>query len=213
VRIGGDEFAIVIPNASGNTDKVIDYAKTLIEALEAPFFVDEYELYITASIGISTSPNDGEDFETLIKYADSALYKAKAKGKNTYQIFTPSMNTETYKLFTLESDLRKALELDQFELYYQPQISSISHQIIGVEALIRWNHPEWGLVTPEEFIPLAEETGMIIEIGKWIKEAACTQNKVWQNAGLPAIPVSDNLWAHRFLDNKLLVKIGSESCR
>ena len=117
------------------------------------------------------------------------------------------MNTEAYKLFTLESDLRKALELNQLELYYQPQICAITNQIIGAEALIRWNHPEWGIVSPGEFIPIAEETGMIIEIGKWIKETACIQNKAWQDAGLPAIPVSINLSAHRFLEKDLLVNI------
>ena len=159
------------------------------------------------ALGSASFPNDGEDSETLIKHADSALYKAKEKGKNTYQIFTSSMNAEAYKLFTLEADLRKALELNQLELYYQPQICAITNQIIGAEALIRWNHPEWGIVSPGEFIPIAEETGMIIEIGKWIKETACTQNKAWQDAGLPAIPVSINLSAHRFLEKDLLVNI------
>jgi diguanylate cyclase (GGDEF)-like protein/PAS domain S-box-containing protein len=206
VRIGGDEFALLLPN-TGNTTQVIDYAKTLIEALDSPFFIGKYELFINASIGISTFPNDGEDSESLIKHADSALYKAKAKGKNTYQIFTSSMNTESYKLFTLESDLRKALELKQFELYYQPQVCAITHQIIGAEALIRWNHPEWGIVSPEDFIPLAEETGLIIEIGEWVKESACIQNKAWQDAGLLAIPVSINLSAHRFLDKDLIVSL------
>ena len=204
--MGGDEFAVLFPNIV-NTDQVIEYAKKMIKSLEKPFQIGDYELFITASIGISIFPNDGEDFETLIKYADSALYKAKDKGKNTYQIFTASMDTEAYKLFTLESDLRKALELNQFELYYQPQICATTNQIIGAEALIRWNHPEWGIVSPDEFIPIAEETGLIIEIGKWIKETACIQNKAWQDAGLPAIPVSINLSAHRFLEKDLLVNI------
>ena len=205
-RLGGDEFAILLPNIR-NTNQVIEYAKTIIESLEEPFHIEKYELFITASIGISIFPNDGEDSETLIKHADSALYKAKEKGKNTYQIFTSSMDAETYKIFTLESDLRKALELNQLELYYQPQICATTHQIIGAEALIRWNHPEWGIVSPDEFIPIAEETGIIIEIGKWIKETACTQNKAWQDAGLPAIPVSINLSAHRFLEKDLIVNI------
>ena len=205
-RDGGDEFAILLPN-TGNTNQVIEYAKTMIESLEEPFHIEKYELFITASIGISIFPNDGEDSETLMKHADSALYKAKDKGKNTYQIFTSSMNTEAYKIFTLETDLRKALELNQLELYYQPQICASTNQIIGAEALIRWNHPEWGMVSPGEFIPIAEETGMIIEIGKWVKETACIQNKAWQDAGLPAIPVSINLSAHRFLEKDLLVNI------
>lgn len=205
-RFGGDEFAVILPNIV-NTNQSIEYAERIMESLEEPFHIGEYELFITASIGISIYPNDGEDAGTLIKYADSALYKAKDKGKNTYQIFTASMNTEAYKLFSLETDLRKALELNQLELYYQPQISAATHQIIGAEALIRWNHPEWGIVSPADFIPIAEETGMIIEIGKWIKETACIQNKAWQDAGLPAIPVSINLSAHRFLERDLLTAI------
>jgi len=206
VRFGGDEFGVILPNG-GYTNQVIEYAETMIASLEQPFHIEKYELFITASIGISIFPNDGEDAETLTKHADSALYKAKDKGRNTYQIFTSSMDTEAYKLFTLESDLRKALELNQLELYYQPQICAITNQIIGAEALIRWNHPEWGMVSPNEFIPIAEETGMIIEIGKWIKETACSQNKAWQDAGLPSIPLSINLSAHRFLEKDLLVNI------
>ena len=149
----------------------------------------------------------GKTSETIMKHADSALYKAKDKGKNTYQIYTPSMDVEAYQIFTLESDLRKALELNQLELYYQPKICAITNQIIGAEALIRWNHPEWGIVSPGEFIPIAEETGMILEIGKWIKKTACFQIKAWQDAGLPVIPVSINLSAHRFLEKDLLVNL------
>ena len=117
------------------------------------------------------------------------------------------MDIEAYKIFTLESDLRKALELNQLELYYQPKICATTNQIIGAEALIRWNHPDWGIVSPDEFISLAEETGKIIKMGKWIKYTACTQNKAWQDAGLPAIPVSINLSAHRFLEKDLLNNI------
>ncbi|OCA85958.1 hypothetical protein A8F94_14015 [Bacillus sp. FJAT-27225] len=205
-RMGGDEFVVLLPN-TGHIDRVIEYAKTMIESLEQPFDIEQYELFITASIGISTFPQDGEDTETLMKHADSALYKAKGKGRNTYQIFNPAMNTEAYKQFMLESDLRKALEMNQLELYYQPKISAATHEIVGAEALIRWNHPEWGIVSPVEFIPIAEETGLILEIGKWVKETACSQNKAWQDAGLPAVPVSINLSAHRFLQKELLENI------
>ena len=127
--MSGDEFAILLPNI-GHTNQVIEYAKTMIESLEEPFYIEKYELFITASIGISTFPNDGEDSETLIKHADSALYKAKDKGRNTYHIFTSSMNAETYKLFSLEADLRKALELNQLELYYQPQTCAITNKLL-----------------------------------------------------------------------------------
>ncbi|WP_428909990.1 EAL domain-containing protein [Niallia sp. Krafla_26] len=204
-RDGGDEFAILLPNTY--THRVAEYAKKLIKSLKDPFHIDKYELFITASIGISIFPNDGEDAETLLKHADSALNKAKAKGKNTYQIYTSSIDTEAYKRFALESDLRKALEMNQLELYYQPQICATTFQMIGAEALIRWNHPEWGIVSPGEFIPIAEEIGMTIEIGRWIKESVCIQNKAWQDAGLPAIPVSINLSAQRFLEKDLVVNL------
>lgn len=143
-RLGGDEFALILPNIS-SVDRIIDFSKEIIKSLEDPLPVEDYELFITASIGISVFPNDGEDVETIIKHADSALYKAKDKGKNTYHFYTPSIDAESYRIFTLESDLRRALELNQLELYYQPKICTITNQIIGAEALIRWNHPQWGL--------------------------------------------------------------------
>lgn len=205
-RTGGDEFAIILPG-TGFIDIVVDYAKKIIAALEEPFYINDYELYITTSIGISVFPEDGEDSETLIKHADSAVFKAKAKGKNTFQVFTPSMDTEAFKIFTLESGLRRAIKEDQLELHYQPQICATTKRILGAEALIRWNHPEWGMVYPNEFLPIAEETGLIIEIGKWVKKKACEQNKAWQEAGLPPIPVSINLSAHRFLDKNLINNI------
>ncbi len=205
-RLGGDEFGVLLPNIL-NTQQVIELAVTMIKSLEEPFHIEKYELFITASIGISIFPNDGEDRETILKHADSALYKAKERGKNTYQIFTSSLDAEAYKIFTLESDLRKALELDQLELYYQPKVCATTNQIIGAEALIRWNHPEWGIVSPGEFIPLAEETGLITEINEWVKYTACSQNKAWQDAELPAIPVSINLSASQFLEKDLFNNI------
>ncbi len=205
-RFGGDEFAFLLPNIV-NTTEAIEYSKTIIKLLEEAFHIENYELFITASIGISIFPIDGEETDTLIKHADSALYRAKDKGKNTYQIYTPSMDIESYKIFSLESDLRKALELNQFELYYQPKICATDNQIIGAEALIRWNHPQWGIVSPGEFIPLAEETGIILEIDKWIKFTTCTQIYAWQKAGLPVVPISINLSAHRFLEKDLLIHL------
>ena len=205
-RFGGDEFAFLLPNID-NTTEAIEYSKTIIKLLEEAFHIENYELFITASIGISIFPIDGEDTETLIKHADSALYRAKDKGKNTYQIYTPSMDIESYKIFSLETDLRKALELNQFELYYQPKICATDNQIMGAEALIRWNHPQWGIVSPIEFIPLAEETGIILEIGKWIKFTTCTQIYAWQKAGLPVVPISINLSAHRFSEKDLLIHL------
>ncbi|MBP1931487.1 EAL domain-containing protein [Ammoniphilus resinae] len=205
-RMGGDEFMVILSNIT-DTNQVVTIAKFMINLLEKPFLIDNYELYITTSIGISLYPNDGEDSQTLMKNADSALHRAKEQGKNTYHIYTPSLNVQTYKIFTLERDLRKAIENDQLELYYQPMVHAVSSEIVGVEALIRWNHPEWGLVSPNEFIPLAEETGLILKLSKWVKQAACSQNKAWQNTGLPTIPISINLSAHRFLHKDLLKNV------
>ena len=205
-RFGGDEFAVLLPNIV-NTTEAIEYSKTIIKLLEEAFDIENYELFITASIGISIFPIDGEETDTLIKHANSALSRAKGKGKNTYQIYTPSMDIESYKMFSLEADLRKALELNQIELYYQPKICATSNQIIGAEALIRWIHPEWGIVSPGEFLPIAEETGIMLEIDKWIKYTTCTQICAWQKAGLPVVPISINLSAHRFLEKDLLIQL------
>ncbi|MEH7121867.1 EAL domain-containing protein [Bacillus sp. JJ1773] len=207
-RLGGDEFSVLLPNIQ-NTDQIIKHSETIIKSLEEPFFIEGYKLFITTSIGISIYPTDGEDAESLMKYAHSALYKSKESGKNTYQIYTSSMNIQTFKTFNLEAGLRNAIELNQLEFYYQPKVCTLTNQIVGVEALIRWNHPEWGLLSPDEFIPLAEETGLIAEIGKWVKYKACSQNKAWQDAGLPAIPISINLSASRFLEKNLVENIAS----
>lgn len=206
-RLGGDEFAILFPNLGWDTNEVAKQAKSLIQLMEESFYIEQFDISITASIGISMYPMDAKDGETLMKHADSALYKAKARGKNTYQIFISSMDAETYKIFTLEADLRKAIDFNQFELHYQPKINTQTYEIVGAEALIRWNHPEWGLVHPKEFIQIAEETVLIIEIGKWIKEKVCKQIRNWQDAGLPPIPVSINLSPSRFLEKDLIKNI------
>ncbi|TQR20348.1 EAL domain-containing protein [Psychrobacillus vulpis] len=202
-RLGGDEFGVLLPNFYMH--QVIERSKTIIDALEGPFLIEGYHLFITTSIGISIYPNDGEDSHTLMKNADSALYKAKELGKNNFQVYTSSMNAQTFKIFSLESNLRNAIDLNQLELYYQPKVCPNTYDIIGAEALIRWNHPEWGLVLPDEFISLAEETGLDIELGSWVKRTACIQNKLWQDANLPKIPVSINLSANRFLEHSLLI--------
>lgn len=205
-RLGGDEFALMISEMS-DTKQVIDFTENVIKMIEKPFHIQGYELYITASIGISLFPTDGEDVETIIKHADSALYKAKDHGKNTYHMYTPSMDEEAYDFFTLQSDLHKAIEEEQFELYYQPKICTATYQIIGAEALIRWRHPEQGMISPGKFIPVAEETGLILAIGKWTKIAACRQIKAWKDDGLPIVPVSINLSAQHFLDKDLLTNL------
>lgn len=204
-RLGGDEFGILLTNFYMQQAK--ERSKSIIEALDKPFLIENYNLFVTTSIGISIYPHDGNDSLTLMKNADSALYKAKELGKNNFQVFSSSLNVQTYKIFSLESSLRHAIELGQLELYYQPKVCPNTYEIVGAEALIRWNHPEWGLVSPDEFIPLAEETGLVTEIGYWVKRTACIQNKKWQDANLPKIPISINLSANRFLERSLITSV------
>ncbi|MFJ7969837.1 EAL domain-containing protein [Psychrobacillus sp. NPDC096389] len=204
-RLGGDEFGILLSNFYMQQAK--ERSKSIIEALDKPFLIENYNLFVTTSIGISIYPHDGNDSLTLMKNADSALYKAKELGKNNFQVFSSSLNVQTYKIFSLESSLRHAIELGQLELYYQPKVCPNTYEIVGAEALIRWNHPEWGIVSPDEFIPLAEETGLITEIGHWVKRTACIQNKKWQDANLPKIPISINLSANRFLERSLITSV------
>ncbi|MFT8310330.1 MAG: EAL domain-containing protein [Sporolactobacillus sp.] len=204
-RIGADEFLVLCPNVFDHT--VISQAEAIINAFDHPFIISNYRLQISLSIGISIYPDNGDHSATLIKHADSALHKAKGKKNSKYQRYTSTMDIVGYKRFTLEADLQNWLELNQFELYYQPKVDIGTKRIIGAEALIRWNHPKWGLVSPAEFIPLAEEVGIMRKIDQWIEHTACFQNKAWQDDGLPAIPISINLSANRFLDHDLTVDL------
>jgi len=177
-RLGGDEFAVLLDDVGSEKD-VSDLSKKILESLEPKFIVDEREFYITASIGVSSFPADGEDCKTLLKNADIAMYKAKDLGKNNYQFYSVGMSTKAFERLTLESSLRRALDQDEFVLHYQPQVDVKSEKIIGVEALIRWMHPDLGLVSPLDFIPLLEETGQIVSVGEWVLSKACQQAIKW----------------------------------
>ena len=187
-RLGGDEYVILLPNC--NKDKATIVAQRIIEQLSAPFMIENHEMYITPSIGISMFPKDGEE---LLKNADAAMYQAKLKGRNNFEFFTQDLAYKLNKKVALENDLRKALQKEQFVLYYQPQVDIITGKVIGLEALIRWVHPRLGMVSPLDFIPLAEETGLIIPIGEWVLRQACYQNKAWQEAGYEPVPISVNV--------------------
>ncbi|WP_062108864.1 GGDEF and EAL domain-containing protein [Bacillus niameyensis] len=191
-RMGGDEFSILIRKVS-NMEEPVKIAKELIQILEEPYFIEGYELQITASIGIAIYPDDGDNPESLVKKADAALYRAKAAGKNTYKIYNPSMDIESFKTYYLERDLRKAIQKNQLFLYYQPKVETHTCKIIGAEALIRWQHPEWKSISPMEFIPLAEETGMIFPITDWVIRTVCEQIKKWEQLGLPLKTISLNI--------------------
>jgi EAL domain-containing protein (putative c-di-GMP-specific phosphodiesterase class I) len=164
---------------------------------------------VKASLGIALAPYDGEDVETLLKNADAAMYRAKQQGRNNYQLYTPAIGTKAFERLVLETSLHKALERDEFRMYYQPQIDLKTGRIVSMEALIRWQHPELGLVAPGEFIPLAEETGLICAIGAWAIEAATRQNYQWQLAGLPPIGMAVNLSARQFHQQNLLEEISN----
>lgn len=195
-RQGGDEYILVIPQTS--YQKVGIIAKAIVDSLNKPFFIEENELFITGSIGISMYPADGENADTLIKNADTSMYRAKDKGKNNYQFFTTELNRIMEKKMKLEVGLRKALDNQEFELYYQPQVNVETGEIKGVEALIRWNSAELGMVSPLDFIPLAEETGLIVPIGKWVLETACKQAIQWEESGCKPIRMSVNISALQF---------------
>jgi len=205
-RVGGDEFVALIENYD-NSMAVSDCAQRLIEQLSAPYRLGNKDCHVTVSIGISTFPADGGDSQSLLKAADVAMYRAKETGRNNYQYYLPSMNIHTLERLELESDLRRALERGEFFLHYQPRVEVASGLITGVEALLRWKHPLRGLVPPLDFIPLAEETGLIVPIGEWVLATACARNKAWQGRGLPKLSVAVNLSARQFADATLLAKL------
>lgn len=191
-RIGGDEFSIVLVNLVDAVDAE-QVAGKILKALAKPVQAEEHELYITTSIGISIYPLHDDNPEALLKKADAAMYQAKAQGRNNYQVYDASMDLDAERRMTLENGLRRAIERDEFRIFYQPKINSQSNQITALEALIRWEHPELGTLSPAEFIALAEETGLIIPIGEWVLRRACQDNRQWQDLGLPKVRVAVNL--------------------
>ncbi|MEI7024399.1 EAL domain-containing protein [Paenibacillus sp. y28] len=204
-RLGGDEFVIFLTDITAV--EAADIAERIIDAMSKSFALGHLEVYITPSIGISMYPEDGQDFEILLKNADAAMYLAKEKGKNNYQFFTSELHQALSKKLKLESDLRKALGQNQFMLHYQPKINMESGRIIGTEALIRWEHPEHGLIPPGQFIPLAEETGLINPIGEWVLRTACRQTKAWQEAGHEQLTVAVNISMRQLMHNNLIEMI------
>ena len=198
VRQGGDEFILVLPDIAepGAAGRVAEH---LLRALRAPFALNEHLLHVNASIGISIFPMDSTDPTTLIRYADNAMYHAKEAGRADYVFFTSELNVRVSELFSLSNELRQALERQEFVLHYQPQIDLATGRLMGVEVLIRWQHPERGLIPPVKFIPVAEETGLIGPIGEWTLRTACAQSRRWQDAGLPLPPIAVNLSAQQWL--------------
>jgi diguanylate cyclase (GGDEF)-like protein/PAS domain S-box-containing protein len=193
-RQGGDEFVILLSEVEYAQDAAVTAAKILRE-LSPPHRIDHHNLHLTGSIGIVVYPDDGSDSETLLKHADFAMYHAKDSGRNNYQFFKPDMNVRALERQSLESDLRRALERHEFVLHYQPRVDLVTGAVVGAEALIRWRHPHRGLVTPAKFIPIAEECGVIVPIGRWALHEACRQARAWQIEGLPPLRMAINISA------------------
>jgi diguanylate cyclase (GGDEF)-like protein len=201
-RLGGDEFTILIPDLE-KVDSALAVAQRVKDAMRRPFQLDGHEIFVTASIGISLYPQDGEDSSSLLKYADTAMYHAKNLGKNNAQLYSSSLTMQIMSHVKLETGLRKALQNDELYLLYQPQVDVASSQVVGVEALVRWRHPEHGIMPPNEFIPLAEETGLIVPIGAWVLRTACAQARLWQDVCRRPIRLAVNLSARQFKDENL----------
>jgi diguanylate cyclase (GGDEF)-like protein/PAS domain S-box-containing protein len=202
-RMGGDEFIVVLSELEGR-GHATDVASRIVEALNAPFDIKGHRLTVTPSIGIAIYPDDGDRADLLIKHADAAMYHAKERGRNNFQFYEPRFSTTVSARLTLENRLRRALERDEFELYYQPQVETATGEFIGLEALLRWRDPEHGLVSPDTFIPVAEDSGLIVPIGEWVLRTACQQNQAWRAARLLDVPVAVNLSARQFDEHSLL---------
>lgn len=201
-RMGGDEFALIFGDIQ-DEKHIVKIAESIINLFAKPFIIKGHELYITTSIGISIFPNDGQHTETLFKNAEIAMYRAKEFGKNNYQYFTNAMNEKAVRRLEIEKNLRKALEKNEFLLHYQPQVDLSNGEIAGCEALIRWHNQDYGLISPSEFISVAEETGLIIPIGEWVLRTACRQLKKWHEAGYATLSISVNVSAHQFEQTNL----------
>lgn len=196
-RQGGDEFVLLLPYIERAEDAALS-AQKMLAALALPHRIDQHDLHIGASIGISIYPDDGQDVETLIKSADTAMYSAKENGRNNYKFFEQSMGVRAIQRQSIEAGLRRALERQEFVLYYQPKINLHSGAMIGTEALIRWQHPEQGLLSPAQFVPIAEDCGLILPIGCWVLREACRQVQAWLDSGLRVVPVAVNISAVEF---------------
>jgi len=201
-RLGGDEFTVLLTRLEKAEDAA-RIAKRISDAVSVPFILGDEEVVVTPSIGISVYPYDGNSVEELVKNADTAMFHAKEKGRNNYQFYTNSMSATAFERLSMENALRKALVKDEFQVYYQPKIDLKTERAIGLEALLRWNHPDMGMVSPADFIPLAEETGLIVPIGEWVLRTVCEQMSAWHHAGMQAVRVAVNLSACQFRQTML----------
>jgi len=207
-RLGGDEFVFILSDLLGDGDETAALAcRRILDGLEEPLRVQADELFIRSCIGVSRYPFDGDDVETLLKNANTAVHRAKEMGRSSYLFYDAAMSARGLAQLQLEKDLRKAFDRDEFLLYYQPKIHITSGRIVGMEALVRWKHPERGFIAPDSFISMAEELNLITPLGEWVLRTACLQNKAWQEAGLPPLRVSVNLSAQQFRKATLVQQV------
>jgi diguanylate cyclase (GGDEF)-like protein len=202
-RQGGDEFVVLLSEVAQSEDAAIT-ARRMLQAVARPHSIDQHDLHVTTSIGVSVYPEDGLDADTLIKNADTAMYQAKESGRQSFQFFKPVMNARAVERQSIEEGLRRALERQEFALHYQPKVNLTTGVITGAEALLRWRHPTRGPVSPGDFIPVAEDCGLIKTIGAWVLREACRQARAWMDVGLPATSMAVNVSAIEFRDEKFL---------
>ena len=210
-RLGSDEFVMLFDDLE-REDAIEPVAERILASMSKAFMLEGQEAFVSASIGVSIFPRDGADGETLIRHADIAMYRAKQYGRNIFQVFSEEMQSNIVHRMSLEANLRRALERNEFVLHYQPQLNLANGRIVGAEALIRWQHPEMGMVSPAQFIPLAEETGLIVPMGEWVIDTACNQVRLWHEAGLKMPRVAVNISARQFRQKDLL-KVVEQSLR
>lgn len=206
-RLGGDEFTVILEDLSSSEDAA-RIAQKLLEAVAVPLVIEGHEIFVGASIGIALYPTDHDDRDALIKSADTAMYSAKEEG-NAYRFYSADMNARAFERLTLETGLRHAVKREEFVLHYQPLVDFRSGTMVGVEALVRWQHPERGLLSPDKFIPLAEETGLIVPLGEWVLRTACVQTKAWQGCGYPQLRVAVNLSRRQFQQKNLVQTVST----
>jgi diguanylate cyclase (GGDEF)-like protein len=202
-RLGGDEFTILLSDIKSSQDAA-RVAQRLMIAMSQPFQLEDHEVFVTVSIGISIAPEDGENTEDLLKNADTALYHAKNQGKNNYQFYKKFMNASARKRLAVENELYRAIENKEMQLYYQPRINVITGNVVSLEALLRWENTDKGFIPPSEFIPIAEETGLIIPLGEWVLNTACRQKKDWEALELPPFSISVNISGKQFQQEKFI---------
>jgi diguanylate cyclase (GGDEF)-like protein/PAS domain S-box-containing protein len=207
-RLGGDEFTLLVPGITAEEDAA-KIAKKVCDAIHDPFWIDGRELFVTTSLGVAVYPSDGHDAETLVRNADSAMYRAKEQGRDNYQLYTPAMNAKAIERLSLESQLRQAVANDELELHFQPFIDLNTAEVLGAEALLRWRHPELGLIPPGEFIPIAELSGLIVPIGEWVLRTACAEARKWHASGFSKLTVSVNLSSRQFQQADLVSQVTS----